>query len=75
MRNAIVLTGDVHSSWAFDVPRNPWDGYSDATGGGSLAYRIDTSTPIAASVRLVTSQRCGRRSCRARSGCRSSRQP
>ena len=34
-----VLTGDVHSSWAFDVPRNPWDGYERA-GRGSLAVEL-----------------------------------
>ena len=22
-----VLTGDVHSNWAFDLPRRPFDGY------------------------------------------------
>ena len=24
--NVAILAGDVHSSWAFDVPRNPWSG-------------------------------------------------
>jgi len=34
-----VLSGDVHSSWAFDVPRNPWDGY-DRAGKGSVAVEL-----------------------------------
>jgi alkaline phosphatase D len=40
MENVVVLTGDVHSSWGYDVPRNPWDGYDAATGRGSLAVEI-----------------------------------
>jgi alkaline phosphatase D len=38
----VVLTGDVHSSWAMDVPRSPWTGYSSRTGEGSLAVEIVT---------------------------------
>lgn len=34
-----ILSGDMHSSWAFDVPRNPWDGY-DRGGDGSLAVEL-----------------------------------
>jgi alkaline phosphatase D len=37
-----ILSGDVHSSWAFDVPRNPWSGYRPATGAGSLAVELLT---------------------------------
>lgn len=40
--NAVVLTGDVHSAWAYDVPRNPWDGYDSATGKGTVAVEIVT---------------------------------
>jgi alkaline phosphatase D len=40
--NAIVLTGDVHSSWAYDVPPNPWDGYDPASGKGTVAVEIIT---------------------------------
>ena len=40
MKDVVVLTGDVHSSWAMDVPRNPWDGYSARSGEGSLAVEI-----------------------------------
>jgi alkaline phosphatase D len=37
-----VLTGDIHSSWALDLPRNPLSGYDQATGRGSLAVEIIT---------------------------------
>jgi alkaline phosphatase D len=42
LRNVVVLTGDVHSSWGYDVPQNPWDGYDAATGRGTLAVEIIT---------------------------------
>jgi alkaline phosphatase D len=35
-----VLTGDVHSSWAFDLPRRPYDNYDPGTGRGSLAIEF-----------------------------------
>ena len=38
-----VLTGDVHSSWAYDLPRDPFGGYDAGTGAGSLG--IDWSAP------------------------------
>ena len=40
VRNVAVLSGDLHSSWAFDVPRNPWSGYQGSTGEGSLAVEL-----------------------------------
>jgi len=42
VRNLVILTGDAHSSWGFDVPRNPWNGYQAATGEGSLAVELVT---------------------------------
>ena len=42
VRDVAILTGDLHSSWAFDVPRNPWDGYTASTGAGSLAVELVT---------------------------------
>jgi alkaline phosphatase D len=42
MRDVTILAGDIHSSWAFDVPRNPWDGYTAPTGAGSLAVELVT---------------------------------
>jgi alkaline phosphatase D len=35
-----ILSGDFHSSWAFDVPADPWSGYDAATGAGSRAVEI-----------------------------------
>ncbi|HXV77743.1 MAG TPA: alkaline phosphatase D family protein [Candidatus Polarisedimenticolaceae bacterium] len=40
VRTAIVLTGDIHSSWAYDLPRDPWSGYDATTGRGSLGVEI-----------------------------------
>ena len=38
--NLCVLTGDVHSSWAYDLPRRPFGGYDRATGKGSLGVEF-----------------------------------
>ncbi len=40
VNNFAVLTGDVHSSWAYDLPRNPFGGYDKATGKGSLGVEF-----------------------------------
>ena len=40
--NVAVLTGDIHSSWALDLPRSPLSGYDQRTGRGSLAVEIIT---------------------------------
>ena len=40
INNLAVLTGDVHSSWAFDLPRDPFAGYDKATGKGSLGVEF-----------------------------------
>ena len=41
--NVVVLTGDIHSSWAQDIPLDPFDGsYDAATGRGSLAVEFVT---------------------------------
>lgn len=42
IKDLVVLTGDAHSSWAMDVPRSPWDGYTSASGSGSLAVEFVT---------------------------------
>ncbi len=52
-----ILTGDIHSSWAMDVARNPWlSGYDAATGAGSVAVELVTpaisSPPLFASAEL-----------------------
>jgi alkaline phosphatase D len=40
--NVVILTGDSHSSWAFDIAPDPFDPtrYSSATGAGSLAVEF-----------------------------------
>ncbi|MBX3275311.1 MAG: alkaline phosphatase D family protein [Sandaracinaceae bacterium] len=42
--DVIVLTGDIHSSWAFDLPLDPTDeaAYDPASGRGSLAVELVT---------------------------------
>ncbi|MBY0493207.1 MAG: alkaline phosphatase D family protein [Cyanobacteria bacterium] len=40
VRNLAILTGDVHSSWAFDLPRDPFAGYDTATGKGSIGVEF-----------------------------------
>jgi alkaline phosphatase D len=42
IRNLVILTGDLHSSWALDVPRNPWVSYRSRGGDGSLAVELVT---------------------------------
>jgi alkaline phosphatase D len=42
LSNVVVLTGDVHSSWAYDVPLNPWDGYEAGSGRGTIAVEVVT---------------------------------
>jgi alkaline phosphatase D len=54
--NVAVLTGDLHSSWALDVPRETWGGYDARTGAGSVAVELVTpaisSPPLFANARL-----------------------
>ena len=42
IRDVAILTGDLHSSWGLDVPRNPWSGYNAQSGAGSLAVEFVT---------------------------------
>ena len=44
LRNLIVLSGDIHSSWASDLAREPTnpDVYDPATGAGALGVEIVT---------------------------------
>jgi alkaline phosphatase D len=37
-----VLTGDIHSSWALDIARDPWSQYDPKTGSGSRGVEIVT---------------------------------
>ncbi len=43
-RDVVVLTGDIHSSWALDVPRDPYssEAYDPESGRGSLAVELVT---------------------------------
>ena len=40
VRDVAVLSGDLHSSWALDVARDPWRQYKAPTGEGSLAVEL-----------------------------------
>ena len=52
--NVVVLTGDIHSSWALDVPRDPWRGYDPVSGRGSLA--VEFVTPAVSSPSQFTTR-------------------
>lgn len=40
-RNTVVLTGDIHSSWGAELPRDPYgSGYDPDSGNGSLAVEF-----------------------------------
>jgi len=42
MKNAVILTGDVHSSWAYDIAKDPWETYDRTTGRGTSAIEFVT---------------------------------
>jgi alkaline phosphatase D len=50
--NLVILTGDIHTSWALDVPVDPFtpEGYDPATGRG--AYAVELVTPAVTSLGL-----------------------
>jgi alkaline phosphatase D len=52
IRDLVILTGDIHSSWALDVPRSPWTDYRASTGEQSLA--VEFSTPAISSPPIFT---------------------
>ena len=54
LENLVVLTGDIHSSWALDVPRDPWGSYDPTTGLGSLA--VEFVTPAVSSPSQFTTR-------------------
>jgi alkaline phosphatase D len=39
-----VLTGDVHSSWVYDLPRRPYGDYDPGTGRGSLGVEFTVTS-------------------------------
>jgi alkaline phosphatase D len=38
--NLVVLTGDVHSAWAYDIARRPFEAYDPTTGRGAVGVEI-----------------------------------
>ena len=52
VRDVAILSGDLHSSWAFDVARDPWSGYQGASGEGSQA--VEFLAPAISSAPLFT---------------------
>jgi alkaline phosphatase D len=40
LSSVAVLTGDVHASWVYDLPRRPFDGYDPTTGRGSMGVEF-----------------------------------
>ena len=40
VRNVAILSGDMHSSWAFDLPKDPWNGYQARSGEGSVGVEM-----------------------------------
>ncbi len=52
LQNVVVLTGDMHSSWAFDLPPDPWKGYRPDMGIGSVG--VEFITPAVSSAPYFT---------------------
>ena len=48
--NVVVTTGDIHTTWASDLPVRPFGGYNPATGAGSVAVEFVTPSVTAANL-------------------------
>lgn len=48
--NVVVTTGDIHTTWASDLPLQPFGGYNPATGAGSVAVEFVTPSVSAANL-------------------------
>ena len=48
--NVVVTTGDIHTTWASDLPLQPFGGYDPATGAGSVAVEFVTPSVTAANL-------------------------
>ena len=59
IKNAVILTGDVHSSWAYDIAKDPWSKYDPTTGRGAAA--IEFVTPSVTSPSGWTADNAGNR--------------
>lgn len=44
IENIIFVTGDTHSSWAFEVTENPFNNYNPKTGQGAFAVEFGTTS-------------------------------
>jgi alkaline phosphatase D len=44
LKNIIFITGDTHSSWAFEVTHNPFNNYNQATGEGAYAVEFGVTS-------------------------------
>lgn len=59
--NLVVLTGDIHSSWANELTTDPWDPavYDPTTGRGALG--VEFATPAVSSPGVADAARAARR--------------
>ncbi|WP_420455157.1 alkaline phosphatase D family protein [Rubrivirga sp.] len=48
--NVVVTTGDIHTTWASDLPVRPFGGYDPASGAGSVAVEFVTPSVSAANL-------------------------
>jgi alkaline phosphatase D len=48
LRSTVIMTGDVHSSWAYDIAKDPWKTYDPATGRGATAVEFVTPSVTSA---------------------------
>jgi alkaline phosphatase D len=64
--NLVVLTGDIHSSWANELTRNPWEtgAYDPSTGRGVLG--VEFATPAVSSPGVADADAAAQRSTRVR---------
>ncbi len=44
IKNVVFVTGDTHSSWAFEVSVDPFDDYNPTTGEGAFAVEFGTTS-------------------------------
>lgn len=44
LKNIIFVTGDTHSSWAFEVSIDPWNDYNQESGAGAFAIELGTTS-------------------------------
>lgn len=44
LENIVFITGDTHSSWAFEVTHEPFDNYDQKTGSGAYALEFGTTS-------------------------------